>query len=187
MKRLIVAAIAALSLNLAYALEMEGAKFDDKTKVGSGDVVLNGAGVRSKFGKRYVMALYLPAKTGDAGAAVSAKGAKRVSLFLLKDGDGKTFAGALPKAMGDNNSEAEMGAVKGQIKQFTDTMEPLGDIKAGSTILFDWIPEKGTVISVNGQAKGKEIAGEDFYKALLKAWLGNDPVQGDLKSALLGK
>jgi hypothetical protein len=37
---------------------------------------------------------------------------------------------------------------------------------------------------------GKEqaaIPGEDFYEALLKIWLGNKPVQADLKDAMLGK
>jgi hypothetical protein len=54
-------------------------------------------------------------------------------------------------------------------------------------VLIDWLPENGTRLTVNGQVKGKDIAGEDFYKALLKIWLGNKPVQDDLKQALLGK
>jgi hypothetical protein len=35
--------------------------------------------------------------------------------------------------------------------------------------------------------KGKEIPGEDFANALLRVWLGDDPVQNDLKQGLLGK
>ena len=30
------------------------------------------------------------------------------------------------------------------------------------------------------------IAGEDFYRALLRIWIGDKPVQDDLKKALLG-
>ena len=37
------------------------------------------------------------------------------------------------------------------------------------------------------EATGNDIAGEDFYRALLKRGLGNKPVQDDLKQALLGK
>ena len=37
------------------------------------------------------------------------------------------------------------------------------------------------------QVRGRDIAGDDFYKALLRIWLGNKPVQDDLKPALLGK
>jgi len=37
-----------------------------------------------------------------------------------------------------------------------------------------------------GIAAGKPIAGEDFYRALLRIWLGDKPVQNDLKKSLLG-
>jgi hypothetical protein len=39
---------------------------------------------------------------------------------------------------------------------------------------------------VNGAPRGKPIAGEDFYRALLRIWIGDNPVQDDLKKALLG-
>jgi hypothetical protein len=41
-------------------------------------------------------------------------------------------------------------------------------------------------VVVNGKAQGSAIAGEDFYGALLRIWLGDKPVQDDLKKALLG-
>lgn len=187
MKYLILAAAAALTLNIAQAVEVEGVKFDDTTKVGASELVINGTGVRRKFGKRYVMALYLPARTGDANAALSTKGAKRVAINLTKDVSGETFADAVAKGMANNSSDAEMAAVKDRLKQWSDTVIALGEVKAGSIIQIDWIPEKGTQLTINGQAKGKEIAGEDFYTALLRVWLGKDPVQDDIKQGLLGK
>ncbi len=187
MKNLILAAVAALTLNIAQAVEVEGVKFDDTVKIGTSDLVINGTGVRRKFGKRYVMALYLPAKTGDANAVLAGKGAKRVVIRLTKDVSGETFADALSKGMENNNTEAEMTAVKDRLKQWSETVIALGEVKADSIILIDWIPEKGTQLSVNGQVKGKEVAGEDFYRALLRVWLGKDPVQDDIKQGLLGK
>lgn len=187
MKHLILAAAAALTLNTASAVEVEGIKFDDQTKVGATELLVNGTGVRRKFGKRYVIALYLPAKAGDAAAVLASKGAKRIAITLVKDVSGDTFADALAKGVENNSSEAEMAAVKDRLKQWTDTVIALGEVKAGSIILIDWLPEKGTQLSINGQAKGKEIAGEDFYKALLRVWLGKDPVQDDIKLGLLGK
>jgi len=187
MKHLILAAAAALTLNLAQAVEVEGVKFDDTTKVGASELVINGTGVRRKFGKRYVMALYLPAKTGDANTALSSKGAKRVAINLTKDVSGETFADAVAKGMANNSSDAEMAAVKDRLKQWSETVIALGEVKAGAIIQIDWIPEKGTQLTINGQARGKEIAGEDFYTALLRVWLGKDPVQDDIKQGLLGK
>ena len=53
-------------------------------------------------------------------------------------------------------------------------------------IALDWQPASGTALLVNGAPQGKPIAGEDFYRALLRIWLGDKPVQDDLKKALLG-
>lgn len=193
MNHLMRTALAALTVFLAsaataaQAVETDGFRFDDKLKLGNSDLVANGAGIRSKFGRRYAMALYLPARTGDAKAALAAKGPKRIAISLIKDVDGDTFAGAVSKGIGNNSSDAEMAALKERVRQLSDTVVALGEIKAGSSIVFDWLPEKGTVLTINGQAKGREIAGEDFYAALLKVWLGDDPVQDDLKQGLLGK
>ena len=44
----------------------------------------------------------------------------------------------------------------------------IGEAKSGTTVVIDWLPESGTRLTVNGQVKGKDIAGEDFYKALMK-------------------
>ena len=187
MKRLSIAIVAALSMNMAFAVEVEGIKFDDKVKVGSGDLIANGSGVRSKFGKRYVAVLYLSAKAGDTNGVLAAKGPKRMALHLLKDGDGKTFSKAFASGMEENSSDAEMAAIKDRVKQFSDTMLSLGDVAAGSKVNLDWVPEKGTQVTVNGKQQGKDIAGEDFYKVLLKVWLGDNPAQADLKTGLLGK
>lgn len=187
MKRLILAAAAALTFSSAQALDLEGFQFDDKLKLGNADLVINGAGVRSKFGKRYAMALYLPAKATDPKSALATKGPKRIAISLIKDVDGDTFAGAVSKGINNNASDAEQAALKERVKQLVDTVNALGEIKAKSSIVFDLIPEKGTVLTINGQQKGKDIPGEDFANALLRVWLGEDPVQNDLKQALLGK
>lgn len=176
-----------LSTSAARAVEVGGYRFDDTLRLGNGELVVNGAGIRSKFGRRYAMALYLPAKSGDARAVLAAKGPKRIAITLIKDVDGDTFAGAVSKGINNNSNDAERAALKERVKQLADTVVALGEIKAGSSIVFDWLPERGTVLSINGQQKGRDIAGEDFYTALLKVWLGDDPVQDDLKQGLLGK
>lgn len=188
LKHLILAAIAALALNTAQAAEVAGVKFDDKTKIGSSELVANGAGLRKKaFFKVYAMALYLPEKHAEAEAVLAAKGPKRVSISLLRDLSAQQFVDALQEGVANNHSEAEMGALKDRLKQFSDAMLSIGEAKTGTTVLIDWLPESGTRLTVNGQAKGKDIAGDDFFKALLKIWIGKQPVQDNLKAALLGK
>ena len=188
MKQLMIVLLALLVVNLAQAVEVAGVRFDDRSKLGNSDVVVNGAGLRKKaFFKVYAMALYLPEKQGEADAVLSAKGAKRVSIILLRDLSAQQFVDALQEGMASNHSDAEMGALKDRLQQFSDAMLATGEAKSGSSVLIDWLPESGTRLTVNGQAKGKDIAGEDFYRALLAIWLGNKPVQDDLKQELLGK
>ena len=48
------------------------------------------------------------------------------------------------------------------------------------------MPGSGTQVSLNGERRGSPIAGEDFYRAILKIWLGEVAVDNSLKKALLG-
>ena len=188
LKLSVVAAFAALVLNTAQAVEVSGVKFDDKTRIGSSELIANGAGLRKKaFFKVYAMALYLPEKQAEAEGALAAKGAKRISISLLRDLSAQQFVDALQESVANNHSEAEMSTLKDRLKQFSDAMLSIGEAKTGTTVLIDWLPEGGTRLTVNGQVKGKDIAGDDFFKALLNIWIGKQPVQDNLKAALLGK
>ena len=186
LRTVVVALIVTFLSGFVGAAELEGVRFDDTTTVAASELVLNGVGVRSRFGKRYVIALYLPARTSDANAAVSAKGAKRVAITLVKDISGSSLSLALLKGVENNSSASEMAALKERLRQWSEMVTAIEEIKAGATILLDWTPGKGTLLTINGQAVGKEIPGDDFYAALLRVWLGAQPVQDDLKRSLLG-
>jgi hypothetical protein len=56
MNKLLAILLLTLSLPALAALEVAGVKFDDKAKVGAGDTVINGAGMRKRaFFKVYAM------------------------------------------------------------------------------------------------------------------------------------
>jgi len=59
------------------------------------------------------------------------------------------------------------------------------EVKPGDIITLDYLPASGTRITVNGTGRGT-IAGVAFNRALLKIWLGKDPLQDDLKKGMLG-
>jgi hypothetical protein len=188
MKNLLIALVALLTFTSAHALEVAGVKFDDKVRISSSEAMVNGAGLRKKaFFKVYALALYLPEKQGDAEGALAARGAKRVAISLLRDLSAQQFVDALHEGIEKNHSEAEMAALKDRVRQFSEAMLSIGEAKTGTSVLIDWVPDSGTRLTVNGQARGGDIAGDDFYKALLKIWIGSKPVQDDLKQALLGK
>jgi hypothetical protein len=79
-----------------------------------------------------------------------------------------------------------MKALEPRIAQLVAIMAEMKVAKEGMAITLDWIPGSGTQVTVAGKPSGKPIEGEDFYRALLRIWLGEKPVQDDLKKALLG-
>jgi hypothetical protein len=40
---------------------------------------------------------------------------------------------------------------------------------------------------IDANPRGKPIAGDEFYRALMKIWLGDKPVDRSLKAAMLGQ
>jgi hypothetical protein len=185
--RAALAALAFCAALSAQAAEVAGVKLEDGAKVGAAELVLNGAGLRKRaFFQVYAIGLYLPEKKPGAADAIGAPGAKRVAIHMLRDVDAATFTEALVDGMRPNYDEATMKAFEPRIAELAAIMSELKEAKKGMSILLDWQPGTGTVVAVDGKARGKPVGGEDFYRALLRIWLGERPVQDDLKKALLG-
>lgn len=169
-----------------FAAEVSGVNVADKATVGGQELVLNGAGMRSRlFIKVYVGALYVPQKTSTAQGVIGRNQPRRMSLALQRDVDADQLLEALRAGLADNNSQAELDAIKPQVDQFAMIFKSVGAAKAGQLIIIDYTPADGTVISLDGSVKGT-IAGEAFNKALFNNWVGDRPVQESLKKALLG-
>lgn len=188
-KRLLIAAAlmasAFLGSSLVAATEVAGVKVEEQVSVAGTNLVLNGAGLRSKlFVKVYVGALYATQKASTAATFIDGTTPRRMTLRLLRDIDGDTLYGALYDGLNANHSGAELASLKPQIDQFADIIKRGGNPKAGDTIAIDFNVE-GVAVSFNGEIRGK-VAGGAFPKALMKVWLGDNPVDGALKKALLG-
>lgn len=167
----------------AVSAEVAGVTIPDTDQ----QLVLNGAGLRKKaFFQVYAIGLYLAEKKTAAAEAIGAAGPKRVVFHMLRDVGADQFTEALMDGMKDNHSEAEMKALEPRVKQLGGIMAEMKEAKKGMRITLDWLSAAGTTVTVDGRAAGLPILGEDFYRALLKIWLGENPVQADLKRALLG-
>ena len=167
----------------SYGAEVAGVTFADADR----QLVLNGAGLRKRaFFQVYAVGLYLPEKKTAAADAISASGSKRVVIQMLRDVGADQFSDALMDGMKDNHSDADMKALEARAKQLAAIMAEMKEAKKGMRITLDWLSAAGTTVTVDGKAAGLPILGEDFYRALLRIWLGDKPVQPDLKNALLG-
>jgi hypothetical protein len=173
---------------LALAAEIEGVRVDERVKVGASELQLNGAGVRTRIVfKVYVGALYLPERKSSAAEILVLRGPKRVSMTMLRDLGARQLTEALESGIRANHSEAEFAAMQPRVDALVAVMSEIGSVKQKTVVTLDFIPEAGTQITVDGAARGRPIPGEDFYAALLKIWLGDKPVDADLKKAMLGE
>jgi chalcone isomerase-like protein len=170
----------------AWPAEVAGVKLDEHASVASTDLVLNGAGLRKRaFFQVYAMGLYLPQKATDAAVVLMQPGAKRVAMHMLRDVSAEQFSDALADGIRANHSAAEATALLPRLMQLVAVMAEVKEAKKGMLIALDWTGV-GTQVLIDGSPHGRPIPGEDFYRALLRIWLGDTPVQDDLKKSLLG-
>lgn len=168
----------------AWAAEVGGVKIEDKTRVANTEVVLTGAGVRKRvFFDVYAIGLYVRDPKGDP---IAQSGPKRVHIHMLRDVGADQFTEALAEGIRNNHPEAEFKSLEPRVKELSAIMAELKEAKKGMTLSLDW-DGKQTQVVVDGKPAGRPITGEDFYRALLRIWLGDKPVQDDLKKALLGR
>jgi hypothetical protein len=165
------------------AAEVAGVKIDDKVRVADTELSLTGAGLRKRvFFQVYAIGLYVRDRKSDP---ISQPGPKRVQIHMLRDVGADQFIDALAEGIKANHSESEAKALEPRVKELGATMAEIKEAKKGMTIALDW-NGSATQVMVDGKAIGRPIDGEDFYRALLRIWLGDKPVQDDLKKALLG-
>ena len=171
----------------AGAAEVAGVKVPDSATVAGQVLRLNGAGLRQRaFFKVYVAALYLPARQSAPAQVLATPGAKRISMTLMRDITAQQLIEALSNGVRDNHTPVELEKLRPRIETLNKTMTRIGNAKSGSVIELDFVPATGTHVALNGAPLGAPIPGEDFYQALLKIWIGDDPSDAGLKKSLLG-
>lgn len=191
MHSLIKTMLASLSLLLAIgsaqALDVAGVKLDDSVKLAGKDLKLNGAGVRTKaIFKVYVAGLYLPEKKSTVPDILALQGPRRVTLVMMRDISSDDFGQSFITGLNNNSDKAEKTKIINQTAQFGEMFTQLPGIKKGDVLTLDWIPGSGTQCTLNGKKMGDIIPDIAFYNAVLKIWLGENPVDSSLKPQLLG-
>jgi len=170
----------------AHAAEIEGVTLADKVQLAGSELALNGAGVRTRvFFKIYVGALYLQKKTASTDAVLGDAGAKRIAMHMLRDLEAEQLFSALNEGLKKNHAPDQLARLEPQVKQLEGIFTAVKAVKKGDVVLLDYLPGAGTRVTVRGEDKGT-IPGEDFNRALLRIWLGEQPADGALKKAMLG-
>jgi len=172
------------------AAELEGVMLEDRVRVDNQELQLNGIALRTRYiyVKVYVAGLYLPEKATTARAAIDARGPKRIVLVMMREASADEFCESIEAGMRANNTEAELAQVREQIADLFAKIRGVAEARKGMRIVLDYASSQAaTTLFVDGAPQGKPMPGEDFYRALLRIWLGERPVQDDMKNALLGQ
>jgi long-chain acyl-CoA synthetase len=183
--RMTVLLAALFSACVAQAVEVAGVRVDDKVQVDGTELLLNGAGLRSKFFvKVYVGALYAAQRATTPEAIYDSPAPRRKLMRFLREMDAGSFSKALDEGLQNNLTAAEFTVLKPQVEQMGAIMSGIGKVREGDIIVIDFTMT-GVEIGLNNQSRGK-VASPAFGRALLKVWLGENPADASLKKALLG-
>lgn len=154
-------------------------------KVSNKTLNLNGAGIRKKaFFKLYVVGLFTASKGADANTLINADEHIGIRLqitsgMVSSDNMSAAIAEGFTKSTGGKTAP-----LQSQINEFVSIFKREAIVEGNVFELF-YVPNIGVQTYKNGKLL-TTIAGIEFKKALLGIWLGNDPVDADLKKGLLG-
>jgi len=185
--RCLVLGLVVLAGGARAQVVMEGARYESSIVLGGEPLVLNGVGVRKRLVfDIYVGGLYVPKRADRTEDLVGQPGPKRVALRFLRDVEGELFVNSLHVGLKANHNETELARWRKQVDTLTTTIKTIALARRGDTVYFDYTPQDGTRVSVNGVTRGPLIPGGDFYAAVLRVWLGETPADAGLKKGMLG-
>ena len=184
----VVAAAALFFAAHAGAAEVGGVKLDDIVRLANQELKLNGAGIRYKaVFKVYVAGLYLPERKSTLQDVLAAPGARRVVIVMLRDVSNEELGRGFMSGIQQNSDRNEKARLIMQLQKFGEIFASIPELKKGDVLTTDWIPGSGTVVHVNGKKVSDVLPDVAFYNALLKIWLGEKPVDAQLKPLMLGE
>ena len=179
-------AVSIMFCSASQAVEFGDRQFPDTVTLPGADTTLqlNGIGYRKKFIiKVYIGTLYLENRAGTRDEVVAQSGSNRVLMhFVYDEVSGKKLVDAWNDGFESNSTGEQLKALRERIDVFNVMFSTVHE---NDVVLLDYIPGTGTRVTIKGEEKGV-IPGEDFNKALLDIWLGDEPADSGLKDAMLG-
>mgnify|MGYP001814959300 FL=1 len=169
------------------AIEFGDRQFPDTVTLPGTDAALqlNGIGYRKKFIiKVYIGALYVENRANSRDEVIAQSGPNRVLMhFVYDEVSGEKLVDAWNDGFESNMTSEQLKVLQERINMFNAMFTTVNE---NDVIMLDYVPGTGTRVTIKGDDKGV-IPGEDFNKALLDIWLGDEPADSGLKDAMLGK
>ncbi len=184
MSRKLITFISLLFLSLSVnALELGGISMPDTLQVEGQNLVLNGAGIRSKFVfDLYVAGLYLDSKESDAKKIITSTKPMALRLHIISS---KITPKKMTKGIQKGFNKATAGNVEPIAPEIRLFLETFSDkIEVGD--IFEFVATDRGVVILKNSIEQQIIPSQDFKQALFGIWLSDKPVKAKLKKQLLG-
>lgn len=182
--------VASLVLSLAAfsaTIELHGVKIEDSQTVGGVKLELNGYGTRYRGPfKVYVGDLYTTKKVSTFEELIAAPGPKRLTMTFVREIEAGPLGKLLTRGVEDNVTKSELSKLVPGLIRMGEIFTVNKVLKVGETILIDWIPGTGMVITAKGVVQGEPFKEPEFFKAIMSIWFGASPTDWRLKEGMLG-
>ena len=161
-----------------------GAVVPDQIEYQGNTITKNGQGTRIIFFmKVYEGSLYLETKNSNAEEIVSMDAPMAIRIDVTST---MVTADAMKKALGEGlkkSTRNNTDPISKEIIQLSSSFD--SDVSSGDNYEFIYLPDLGTHVLKNSELV-ELIKGMDFKKAFFGIFLSDNPIQKNLKKAMLG-
>ncbi len=173
-------------LPLAFALTAASIAVQAQT------LQLNGSGIRHQAASPlYSAGLYLDQKRTTTEEVMGSQGAKQLRVVMLRDVSAAEMGDLLASGIVANASDDELRKLIPTLFSIGKMLGEQKKLVAGDSFQIESQPAAATTITIDAKAQGRSVkhvfAQPDLFGTLLRIWLGNQPADAGLKTALLGK
>jgi hypothetical protein len=185
-------ALAATGAALLHPLAWAQSKIADvvypnDVTVGGQKLLLNGLGMRFRFGFRgYTAALYTPNKVTKNEEVINPKLPKRMHLVAQRDLKGDDLGKLFTRGMEENMAKEDFSKIINGVIRMGNIFAEGKQFNKGESIIVDNIPGTGLVTNFRGKQQGEPIKEPEFAENFFKIWFGKKPADEALRVALLG-
>lgn len=153
----------------------------------STQLALKGAAIRRAYGivKSYVGQLYVSDTSLNAEELLASNNARRLVYHVTSNRvSHRRFISSINDGLALNISAEEIAAIRPQLDELEDILDV--NFTEGTVIYIEWDPTTGlNHLALNDEFKGS-IPGRALNDAILKLWIGKNPVGRDFKQEILG-
>lgn len=180
--------LAGAVLTTPVAAAPTSTRFEPTVDVQGTTLQLNGAGTRFKaVFKVYDMALYTARKVSTANELLALSGPVRLQFVALRELPGTELGRLFLKGAAENSPKETVQRHTLASARLIEVFSGRAKMLPGEPFAMEYVPGKGTTFFILGKPQGDPVGDDDFFRMVLKIWVGAAPADFMLKDALLGQ